>query len=127
MKMVIAVALGGAVGAAARYGVGVWVGRAIGHGFPWATMIVNIAGSFLLGALIGYMALRGHLSAEWRAFLTVGVMGAFTTFSAFSMDATVLAERGALGPAVLYVTVSVVGALAAFWFGLRGARLVFGA
>ena len=99
MKMLLAIALGGAIGAVGRYGVGVWTGRALGHGFPWATIIVNVTGSLILGGLISYMALRMQASAEWRAFLAVGVMGAFTTFSAFSMDATTLVQRGATGSA----------------------------
>ena len=126
MKLLLAVAAGGALGALARYGVGVWSGRAFGHGFPWATLIVNISGSFVLGALIGYLGLKGHLSPEWRAFLVVGVLGAFTTFSTFSLDATVLAQRGAAGPAILYVAASVAGALFAFWAGLRASRALFG-
>ncbi|MCY4192665.1 MAG: fluoride efflux transporter CrcB, partial [Rhodospirillaceae bacterium] len=95
MKMLLAVALGGAIGAVARYGVGVWTGRVLGHGFPWATILVNVTGSLILGLLISYMALRTQFPAEWRAFLAVGVLGAFTTFSTFSLDATTLMQRGA--------------------------------
>lgn len=124
MKVLLFVALGGAIGAVARYGVSVGVGRWLGTGFPWGTFIVNVAGSFILGALIELMALRLSLSQEWRALLTVGVMGAFTTFSTFSMDSVVLVERKEHALAILYVAGSVVLALAAFFAGLRGARLV---
>jgi len=126
MKMRLAVALGGAIGAVARYGVGVWTGRVLGNGFPWATFIVNVTGSLILGLLISYMALRTQLPAEWRAFLTVGVLGAFTTFSTFSLDATTLMQRGAIGSAVFYVLMSVPGAILTFWGGQRLGRILFG-
>ncbi|MCY4237848.1 MAG: fluoride efflux transporter CrcB [Rhodospirillaceae bacterium] len=126
MKMLLAVALGGAIGAVARYGVGVWTGRVLGHGFPWATIIVNITGSLILGFLISYMALRTQFPAEWRAFLAVGVLGAFTTFSTFSLDATTLMQRGAIGSAVFYVLMSVPGAILTFWGGQRLGRILFG-
>lgn len=124
MKLILFVAFGGAIGAVARYGVSVGAGRLLGMGFPWGTVIVNVLGSFILGALVEFMALRLSLSEEWRAFLTVGMMGAFTTFSTFSMDTVVLFERKEHGIALLYVGASVVLALAAFLGGLRAVRLV---
>lgn len=122
MKLILAVAAGGAVGALARYGVYVAAGRILGAGFPWATLIVNVAGSFILGALIELMALKGSVSPEMRAFLVVGVMGAFTTFSSFSLDVVILAERGAWLGTALYVVASVALSIAAFVAGLRVLR-----
>lgn len=126
MKMFLAVAAGGALGACARHAVNILSLRMMGPGFPWGTLTVNIAGSLLLGALVGYLALKGHISPEWRAFLVVGVLGAFTTFSAFSMDSVLLAERQAFGPLALYLLASVGGALLAFLAGIRVVRLLLG-
>lgn len=125
MNTLLAVALGGAVGASARYGVGMLAWRIFGPGFSWATVSINIFGSFLLGLLVAYMALRGQLAPEWRAFWTVGVLGAFTTFSTFSMEAVDLMNRGHIAGFAAYVIVSVVGALTAFWVGLRLFRYLF--
>lgn len=122
MKLFLAVAAGGAAGAIARYGVYLVTGRLLGHGFPWATLFVNVAGSFILGALIEVMALRWSVSPEVRAFLVVGVMGAFTTFSTFSLDVVTMAERGAWIGTTLYVAASVALSVAAFFAGLRGLR-----
>lgn len=122
MKLVLAVAAGGAVGALARYGIYVATGRILGAGFPWATLIVNVAGAFILGALIELMALKWSVSPEMRAFLVVGVLGAFTTFSSFSLDVVVLAERGAWLGTAFYVVASVALSIAAFIAGLRVLR-----
>ncbi|MEQ8702181.1 MAG: fluoride efflux transporter CrcB [Bauldia litoralis] len=124
MKLVIAVAAGGAVGAVARYGVYLATGRLLGHGFPWATLIVNIGGCFLLGVLIELMALKWSVSPEIRAFLVLGVMGAFTTFSAFALDVAILAERGVWIGATLYIAASVALSIAAFVAGLRVLRVL---
>ena len=124
MKMLLAVALGGAVGAMARYGVYVAAGRMLGHGFPWATLIVNVVGSFMLAALVEVLALKWSPSQEVRAMLTVGVLGAFTTFSTFSLDVVTLAQRQAWTPAALYILASVTVSVAAFVAGLRLTRLI---
>lgn len=110
------VALGGAIGASARYLTNVAVMRGIGPGFPWATLIVNIAGSFAMGALVVFLAKRGgtHLAP----FLMTGILGGFTTFSAFSLDAVSLLERGATGPAAAYVLASVILSVAALMAGM---------
>ena len=84
--MVFWVALGGALGASGRYLTGVWAVRLLGHGFPYGTLIVNVFGCFLMGALVEAAALKLSLSQEMRAFLTTGVLGGFTTFSAFALD-----------------------------------------
>ena len=118
MKIIAAIAIGGAVGAVARHLVGAQVLRLLGSGFPWGTLTVNVVGSFAMGALMELMAVRWNVGPELRAFMTVGVLGAFTTFSTFSLDVAVLGERGALLPAALYVLVSVGLSIAALFFGL---------
>ena len=125
MKMLLAVAAGGALGALARYGVYVLGARLWGHGFPWSTLAVNVAGSFALAILVELMALRWSPSQEVRALLIVGVLGAFTTFSTFSLDVVTLAQRQAWTPAALYIAGSVVLSVGAFVLGLRIGRLVF--
>ena len=112
------VALGGAIGSAARYGVNVWSGRLLGTEFPWATPAVNIIGCFAMGLLIELMALKFNVSTETRAFLTTGILGGFTTFSAFSLDFAVLVERKAYGLAGAYAAGSVLLSLAAVFAGL---------
>jgi CrcB protein len=118
MKMVLLAAAGGALGSSVRYLVNVGAGRLLGIGFPWGTMIVNVAGCFVMGLLIGYGALRGTLSDEARVFLATGILGGFTTFSAFSADFAALIERKTFGLSALYVTGSVVLSLAAVFAGL---------
>lgn len=112
------VGLGGALGAMARFGVGRLVGPS---DFPWATLAVNIAGGLLMGLLAGWLAARGG-GEQLRLFLGVGVLGGFTTFSAFSLEVMLLLERGATGAAAGYVLASVLGAVAALALGLWLAR-----
>lgn len=95
MKMVLMAAMGGAIGAAGRYLVSVGAMRLIGSGFPWGTLIVNVAGSLVMGLMIEAFALRYSVSNEVRTFLATGILGGFTTFSAFSLDFAVLMERKA--------------------------------
>ena len=125
VKTALMVALGGAVGALARYMVGVGAMRFIGAGFPWGTLIVNVVGSLIMGLLIAAFALRYSVSNEMRAFLTVGILGGFTTFSAFSLDFAVLMERKDYGLAVLYLGSSVGLSILALFVGLSIARVVF--
>ncbi len=125
MKTALMVALGGAVGALARYMVGVGAIRFIGTGFPWGTLIVNVVGSLIMGLLIAAFALRYSVSNEMRAFLTVGILGGFTTFSAFSLDFAVLMERKDYGLAVLYLGSSVGMSILALFVGLSIARVIF--
>ena len=111
------VALGGAIGAAARYASGVGVARLFGvTGFPLGVLAVNILGSFLMGALVVWLARKGltHLGP----FLMTGILGGFTTFSAFSLEAVTLYERGALGQAALYVALSVGLSIGGLFAGL---------
>ncbi|EKV29279.1 CrcB-like protein [Caenispirillum salinarum AK4] len=122
LKMLLAVAAGGALGSVGRYATGVLMGRLLGMGFPWGTLTVNIVGSFLMGALIEWAALRGVMSQEARAFVFIGVLGGFTTFSSFSLDVAALVERGALAPAAAYVTATIIVGVAALFIGLYTAR-----
>ena len=117
--IVLWVALGGGIGAAARYGVNVWSGRVLGTEFPWHTLIVNVVGCFIMGLLTGLMAQKLNLSPEARAFLTTGILGGFTTFSAFSVDVVLLVERKAMLSAGAYVTASVMLSIAAVFAGLH--------
>lgn len=122
MKTLLFVAAGGAVGASARYIVGVTSGRLIGFGFPWGTLTVNVLGCFLMGLLIEAMALRWSVGNELRAFLTVGLLGGFTTFSAFSADFVLLVERDAYVSAGFYLLASVGLSIAALFAGLAIVR-----
>jgi fluoride exporter len=122
MPLVLWVALGGGIGAAARHGVNVWSGRVFGDAFPWHTLIVNVAGCFAMGLLTGLMALKLNLSPEARAFLTTGILGGFTTFSAFSLDFALLVERKAMLAAGAYAAASVLLSLLAVFAGLHAIR-----
>lgn len=114
------VALGGAIGASGRYLTGVAAIRLMGPGFPWGTLAVNVLGSFAMGVLVVTL---GHLSANRLApLLMTGVLGGFTTFSAFSLDALTIWERGQQGLAATYVVASVGLSLAAIVAGLWMAR-----
>lgn len=118
MRLLLVVAGGGALGAVARYLVYVAAGHLLGAGFPFGTLIVNILGSFILGALTETMALFWSASNEWRLFLAVGFLGAFTTFSTFSLDFAVLYERGQLFLCAVYLGVSVVCSIGALFAGM---------
>ena len=118
MPTVLWVALGGAIGSAARYGVNVWSGRILGSEFPWHTFIVNVAGCFTMGVLVSLMALKLTVGLEIRSFLTTGILGGFTTFSAFSLDFALLVERKTYGAALAYGVGSVVLCLIAVFAGL---------
>ena len=118
MPIVLWVALGGAVGSAARYGVNVWSGRMLGQGFPWHTLMVNVIGCFAMGILVALLALKVNVSPETRSFLTTGVLGGFTTFSAFSLDFALLVERRTFGAAAAYGASSVALSLIAVFAGL---------
>jgi CrcB protein len=115
------VAAGGALGACARYGVGVLVG---GGAWPSGTFFVNILGGFLMGVLAGWLAARGGMEGV-RLFLGVGVLGGFTTFSAFSLEVALMLEQGALNMAFAYALLSVMLSVAALFAGLWVVRMVF--
>jgi len=118
MALVLWVAVGGAIGAAARHGVNVWSGRWFGTEFPWHTLSVNLIGCFAMGLLTGLLALRLSLPQEARAFLAAGILGGFTTFSAFALDFAMLVERKALVTAGIYAAASVLLSLVAVFSGL---------
>jgi CrcB protein len=116
--------LGGGVGAALRHGVNVAAARLLGTAFPYATAIENVTGSLLMGLLAGYFAFRGGISQHWQLFLTTGILGGYTTFSTFSLDAALLYERGALGLAAFYVIISVLLSLGGLFAGLWFVRYI---
>ena len=118
MNMILAVAAGGALGAVARHLFGGWIEHAAGHGFPWATLAINVSGAFLLGALAETMALAWSPDPALRALLTVGVLGAFTTFSTFSLELGLMLQRGEWMIAFGYAAGSVVACVAALFAGL---------
>ena len=109
---------GAGLGGALRHGVNVGAARLLGYEFPFGTLIVNIIGSFLMGLLAGYFAFRPGIAQHMRLFLTTGVLGGFTTFSAFSLDAALLVERHSYGLAAGYVVGSVAASVSALFFGL---------
>jgi CrcB protein len=122
--MVAVVAAGGAIGAVARYLLATQVGHWLGTGFPWGTFAVNIIGCAIMGVLTELFALAWSPSPELRALLTVGILGGFTTFSAFSLDTILLMERQVWAAALLYVLGSVLLSLAGFFGAMRLMRLV---
>lgn len=117
------VALGGAIGSVARYLVNISVPRLLGHGFPYATMLVNVLGSFLMGVLVVVLAMKS--GNRFAPFLMTGVLGGFTTFSAFSLDAAKLWEAGQGGAAAGYVIGTVGLGLGALFAGMTFARGFF--
>ena len=110
--------LGAGIGGALRHGVNVSAVRLFGYGFPFGTLIVNVAGSLLIGLLAGYFAFRPGIPQDIRLFLTTGILGGFTTFSAFSLDSALLIERHAYALAAVYVAGSVAASLVALFLGL---------
>jgi CrcB protein len=114
---------GGALGSAARYLVGKLTLGWFGPDYPWGTLTVNLIGGFLMGTLAGMLARTGG-SEHARLLLGVGVLGGFTTFSAFSLDTVLMIERGQLGMAIAYVLVSAIGSILALFAGLHLIRAV---
>jgi CrcB protein len=113
----VLVFVGGGLGASLRHFVNVACAKSLGTAFPYGTFIINISGSTVMGLIAGYLAFKGEASQPWRLFLMTGILGGYTTFSAFSLDAVLLYERGALGLAAFYVLGSVIFSIA----GLFGA------
>ena len=114
--------LGGGLGAALRHGINIGVARWLGTAFPYGTFLINVTGSLVMGLVAGYFAFKGDASQSWRLFLTTGILGGYTTFSSFSLDAALLYERGELSLAAVYVLGSVVLSIAALFAGLAIAR-----
>lgn len=124
VQLIAAVAGGGALGALGRYFLTAQVAAWTGHGFPFGTLTVNVIGCFAMGVLVELGALAWSPSPELRAFLTVGFLGAFTTFSAFSMDTVLLYERGDLLLCAAYVAGSVLLSVGAFFAAVLLLRAV---
>lgn len=122
MQLILSIAAGGAIGAVLRHLVSSNMMRALGPAFPYGTMTVNIVGSILMGILIGVLAKYFDGNNMLRAFLTVGLLGGFTTFSAFSLDVIVMAERGDYVPATIYILASVICSVGGLWLGLASMR-----
>ncbi|MCC8943034.1 fluoride efflux transporter CrcB [Bradyrhizobium sp. Arg68] len=113
---------GGGLGATLRHLINLTCARCIGTAFPWGTFIINITGSTVMGLIAGYLAFKGQAAQPWRLFLMTGILGGYTTFSAFSLDTALLYERGELGPAALYVLGSVALSIAGLFAGLAIVR-----
>ncbi len=126
MNVILAVAAGGALGALGRHFVNMAAVHLFGTGFPWGTLAVNVIGSFVMGLIIELSALVWSPGLQLRAFLTVGVLGAFTTFSTFSLDVALLYERGALILAAGYIILSVVLSVGALFAALALVRHAVG-
>jgi CrcB protein len=121
MPNLFIVMLGGAIGAGARHLVGSLMLARYGPGFPWATLSVNLLGGLLMGLLVGWLVRAGG-SEIMRLFLAVGILGGFTTFSAFSLETFLMIERSQYGIAALYVGTSVIGSVLLLFFGLLAMR-----
>jgi CrcB protein len=118
----VLVFFGGGCGASLRHAVNMASARAFGTGFPYGTFIINITGSIVMGLIAGYLTFKGEASQHWRLFLMTGILGGYTTFSAFSLDTALLYERGALGLAAVYVAGSVGISIAGLFAGLAMVR-----
>lgn len=114
--------LGGGLGAMLRHGLNIAGVRVLGNHFPYATFFINITGSIVMGLIAGYFAFKGDASQHWRLFLTTGILGGYTTFSTFSLDAALLYERGEVGLAAFYVIGSVAIAIVGLFAGLAFVR-----
>ncbi len=124
---VLLVAVGGALGSVASYQTGVWALRVLGQRTPWVgNFTVNVAGGFLMGLLVGVLAFRGGADQDrWRLLVAVGVLGGFTTFSSFALDAALMIQRRAWDAALGYAVASVVLSISALFLGLLLARRLF--
>ena len=118
----VLVFIGGGLGSSLRHTINLLCARCIGTAFPYGTFIINITGSTIMGLIAGYLAFKGEVSQPWRLFLMTGVLGGYTTFSAFSLDAALLYERGEIGLGLFYVLGSVVFSIAGLFGGLALVR-----
>ena len=121
MRTVLAVALAGALGALARWGVGSWFGHRF-PSFPWGTLVINVSGSFILGVLFAVLVERNAGSPTMRVALMTGLLGAYTTFSTFSLETFRLFEDGATGSALANIGLSVCLGLLGVWLGITAGR-----
>ena len=118
----LVVFLGGGLGATLRHGVNLVSARFFGTGFPFNTLIENVSGSLVMGLLAAYFSFKGDASQHWRLFFTTGILGGYTTFSAFSLDSVLMYERGEIALAALYVLGSVALSIAGLFAGLALVR-----
>ena len=124
MNPYVVVFVGAGLGGALRHGVNLAAARLVGTGFPFGTLAVNVTGAFIMGVAAAWFALVAAPSQPWRLFLTTGVLGGFTTFSAFSLETALLIERGTPLAAGAYVLLSVAASIGALFLGLMVVRLV---
>ncbi len=122
MEKFLIVFVGGGVGAAMRHGFNISFARLFGTAFPYATLFENVSGSLAMGLLIAMFAFKTGIPQHWQLFLTTGILGGYTTFSTFSLDAAVLYERGEIGMAAFYVLLSVVLSIGGLFAGLALVR-----
>ena len=125
MKTVLAIAVGGALGATARYYFSIGAAKVFGTSLPWGTLLENLIGCFAMGVFAELMDICWTPNEEVKAFLTIGFLGAFTTFSAFSLDFALLHGRGELLMAGLYVLASVTASIGGFYLGMLLIRMMF--
>jgi len=114
--------IGGGLGASLRHAVNIGCARYMGTAFPYGTFIINVTGSTVMGLIAGYLAFKGEAAGVWKLFLMTGILGGYTTFSAFSLDTALLYERGEIGLAFFYVLGSVVLSIAGLFAGLALVR-----
>jgi fluoride exporter len=122
VKSYLLVFIGGGLGSTLRHVVNIVCPRLFGTNFPYHTFIINITGSAIMGLIAGYLAFKGDAAQSWRLFLMTGILGGYTTFSAFSLDAAVLYERGEIALALVYVLGSVVLSILGLFAGLALVR-----
>lgn len=125
MNIILAVAAGGAIGATGRFLVGRLMFSLMGPGYPWGTLTVNIVGSFLIGLLYEMIVYKFSLSETWQAFLVIGILGGFTTFSAFTLELGVMLEKDQLSAAAFYALGSVFLGLVALFAGIFAGKVIY--
>lgn len=122
MREIAAVAVGGALGATLRWGIGTWMVGRSGSDFPWHTMLINLVGAFLIGVLMAVSLEKGVISGDWRLFLGTGLLGGFTTFSTLSYESIALMQDGLWVAGFANMFGSAVAGLIAAWLGLIAGR-----
>ncbi len=125
MNSIFAVAVGGAIGSVLRYLFNIEITRHLGTNFPWGILCINLLGCFIMGVAAEAFALRFSAPQEMRSFMLTGILGGFTTFSAFALDTGVMLERNDTGLAALYIAASVGGSILSLFLGLYAVRTVF--
>ncbi|MDE1174583.1 MAG: fluoride efflux transporter CrcB [Parvibaculaceae bacterium] len=126
MNPILVVAAGGALGSVARYLVGVWSMRLFGIGFPWGTLAVNLVGAFVIGLVVELSALKLQLAPETRLFIVTGILGGFTTFSAYALEVSTLMQRGNHALAALYAFGSIIAGVGAIFLAIFIVRRIYG-